>query len=258
MANAHQTSAADKIVVVCLCGDRAEEAEILSEKLNTQCLSDKCDDGRLMVVFSEEGVSLEQDGLSMMPDFSHVADRIKGGKLAHEMLVKAAKFKDAVPPLRGIDATAGLGEDGMILAAAGFEMTLYEYNPVIALLLKDALRRAAKNPQLAETVARMKVCEGDSIAAMKELDYKPQIVLLDPMFPKRDKSGLIKKKFQLLQQIESPCSTEQELLTAALSVAGRKVIIKRPLKGPYLGEVKPDYSLTGKAIRYDCHMIFEK
>ncbi|MDD6612733.1 MAG: hypothetical protein PUE91_11075 [Clostridiales bacterium] len=31
-----------------------------------------------------------------------------------------------------------------------------------------------------------------------------------------------------------------------------KVVIKRPLKGSYLADRKPSYSLKGKAIRYNC------
>ena len=42
-----------------------------------------------------------------------------------------------------------------------------------------------------------------------------------------------------------------ELLDAALAAHPRKVVIKRPPKGPYLAGKKPSYSLTGKAIRYD-------
>ncbi len=38
------------------------------------------------------------------------------------------------------------GRDGFLLAAQGYEVTLYEQNPVIAVLLKDALRRAKKHP----------------------------------------------------------------------------------------------------------------
>ena len=44
---------------------------------------------------------------------------------------------------RAVDATAGLGEDSLLLAAAGFEVTLCEADPVIAVLLEDALTRAA-------------------------------------------------------------------------------------------------------------------
>ena len=84
---------------------------------------------------------------------------------------------------------------------------------------------------------------------------KPDIILLDPMFPERQKSGLVKKKFQLLQKLESPAQDEKALLTAAMKVAPRKIIIKRPAKAPYLAGVKPSYSLQGSVIRIDCVVI---
>ena len=65
--------------------------------------------------------------------------------------------------LKAIDATAGMGEDGFLLAAYGYEVTLYEQNPVIAALLKDALRRARKHPVLKDIASRMKLVEGDSV-----------------------------------------------------------------------------------------------
>ena len=43
---------------------------------------------------------------------------------------------------------------------------------------------------------------------------------------------------------------------ASSSVPG-KIVIKRLLKGAYLASVKPDYSLTGKAVRYDCLVLPE-
>ena len=42
----------------------------------------------------------------------------------------------------------------------------------------------------------------------------PDVILLDPMFPERRKSALIKKKFQLLQKLERPCADGEELLSA--------------------------------------------
>ena len=59
------------------------------------------------------------------------------------------------------------------------------------------------------------------------------------------------KKFQLLHELERPCANPEELLEAALAARPRKVVVKRPVKGPYLADVKPSYSLTGKAVRFD-------
>ena len=40
-------------------------------------------------------------------------------------------------------------------------------------------------------------------------------------------------------------------MDAALAARPRKVVVKRPLKGSHLGDVKPSSSLTGKVVRYD-------
>ena len=61
----------------------------------------------------------------------------------------------------------------------------------------------------------------------------------------------VKKKFQLLHHLEQPCTDEESLVEAALAVHPRKVVIKRPVKGPLLAGVKPSYQLAGKAVRYD-------
>ena len=154
-------------------------------------------------------------------------------------------------PRTAFDATAGLGEDSLLLAAAGFEVTLYERDPVVYELLADGLRRAAAVPGLAEAVGRMKARRGDSVSALGELDAAPDVVLLDPMFPERRKSASVKKKLQMIQRLERPCENETSLLSAALGVHPRKVVIKRPAKGPWLAGAKPSYTVEGKAIRYD-------
>ena len=168
--------------------------------------------------------------------------------------MRAAKIKGKENAL-AVDATAGLGDDSLLLAAAGFRVRLYECDPVIAALLRDGLRRARLTddlPLLVEAAARMELFEEDSIQAMHHLPETPDVILLDPMFPKRQKSASIRKKFQLLQQLEKPCGDEEELLAAAIAAGPRKIVIKRPRKGPSLAGVTPDYVMEGSAIRYDC------
>ena len=217
----------------------------------------------LRLVLREDGLTLEGDGLSVRGDFNRLLPRISKNRIHSEILVKAAKLKNAGSHPVAFDATAGLGEDSFLLAAAGFHVVLFEYDPVIAALLSDALKRAKEDPALCEIAGRMEFHEGDSIAELKRLADGcfelhdadiPDIILLDPMFPERQKSALVKKKFQLLQRLESPCSDENGLLAAAEAVNPKKIIIKRPAKGPYLAGKKPDYSLRGKAVRYDCFL----
>ncbi|MCR5640676.1 MAG: class I SAM-dependent methyltransferase [Lachnospiraceae bacterium] len=204
----------------------------------------------LVLHFTPELVSLEQGNLEMHGDLTTMLPRIR--RLSQEMLVKAARIKDAEHPLVAIDATAGMGEDSLVLAAAGYQVKLFEYNPVIAALLQDSLRRAAFIPELEEVVARMEFVPGDSIAGIAASAGTVDLIYLDPMFPERQKSGLIKKKFQLMQQLERPCDDEEALFQSAYAAAPKKLVIKRPLKGPYLAGRKPGYTIKGKAIRYDC------
>lgn len=198
----------------------------------------------------ENGLSLVSGETAVSVDFSKLLRRTNQSNPHGELIVKAAKIKGNDNPTV-IDATAGLGEDSFILAAAGFRVTLCEYNPVICALLEDGIERAKKTPGLSQAANRMTVYKGDSIKYMFSLNKSPDVVVLDPMFTERQKSALVKKKFQLLQQLERPCSNEEELLSAAIGVNPRKIVIKRPLKGAFLAGRKPDYSLSGKAIRYD-------
>ena len=211
--------------------------------------------GGLELRWGDSGLSLVGDGMELRGDFSHMVRRLQPGRLQQELLVRAAKIKGAGERPFAVDATAGLGEDALLLAAAGFRVVLYERDPVIAALLRDALERAADVPELASAVSRMELREEDSIMALKCLPVLPDVVLLDPMFPERTKSASVKKKFQLLHKLERPCDDESALLGAAMEAKPRKIVVKRPPKGPYLAESKPAYSLAGKAVRYDVYVI---
>ena len=198
----------------------------------------------------ERGLALVGDGMELRGDFSQLLPRIRKDRLAGELLVRAAKVRGCAEPW-AIDATAGLGEDSFLLAAAGFRVSMYESDPTIAALVRDALARAQADPKLADIARRMELFEEDSIEAMTHLGDTPDVIYLDPMFPERRKSAAVKKKFQLIHHLEAPCQNEGALLAAAISAAPRKVVVKRPAKGPHLAGVKPSHSLAGKAVRYD-------
>ena len=239
----------DKIVVCLEKGGQRDMAESFARRTGFP-IGNKPGE-QLTVLFNSKGVSLTGFGLSYQGDFENMLHRVTNGRLQHEMLVRAAKSEK--PGRRAIDATAGMGEDAFLLAAQGYEVTLYEQNPVIASLLKDALRRARKHPILKEIAGRMKLMEGNSVECLPKLLDSVDVIYLDPMFPARQKSSLINKKLQLIQKLEPPCSTETELFDAAILAEPEKIIVKRPLKSEFLAGRKPSYTLNGKAIRYDCY-----
>lgn len=243
----------DKIVVCIGKGGQKDMAESFSRRTGSPIVNKPSN--YLTVLFDSRGVSLSGFGLSYQGDFENMLHRVTNGRLQHEMLAKAVKTDQE--NLKAIDATAGMGEDSLLLAACGYQVTLYEQNPVIAILLKDALRRAKKNTVLKDIVSRMQLVEGDSIEHLNKRLDPVDVIYLDPMFPGRQKSGLINKKLQLIQKLEPPCSEETALFDAAMAAQPSKIIVKRPLKSPYLDERVPSYSLKGKAIRYDCYSPYK-
>lgn len=238
----------DSLVVCIGKGGAKDVAEAISRRTNAP-LCDQPGDA-LTILVDKNGVSLQGYGLTFRGDFEEtMLHRITNGRLEHEMLVHVTRTKTPSP--KAIDATAGMGEDSILLAAAGYDVTLFEQNPVIAALLKDAIRRGKKNPALRPVLERMHLIEGNSIEHMNRMQDSPELIFLDPMFPSRQKSGLINKKLQLIQKLEHPCVEEEALLSAAMHLHPSKIVIKRPLKGANLAGVTPGYSVKGKAIRYD-------
>ena len=201
----------------------------------------------------EAGLALVRGDMALRCDFAQMLPRLRQDRLAHELLVRAARVRGVEAPT-ALDATAGLGEDSLLLAAAGFSVTLVEHDPVIAALLRDGLERASNEPQLEGVVARMTLVEGDSVEVLAGLAVAPDVVYLDPMFPAKRKDAATKKKLQLFQMLERPCGNEDDLMRAALAARPRKVVVKRPLKGPNLAGLKPSSTFAGKVVRYDVYV----
>ena len=208
----------------------------------------------LELVERPEGLTLSCGDMELRADLSRMLPRLRPHRLSRELLVRAARVRGCVASPRAVDATAGLGEDSLLLAAAGFEVTLFEHDAVIAALLADGLDRARRQPELAEAVGRMRLVVGDSVGGLHAMaaGASPDVVLLDPMFPTRRKGTATKKKLQMLRLLEAPAVDEEALLAAALAARPRKVVIKRPRTGPALAGRTPSYSLSGKVVRYDC------
>ncbi len=198
----------------------------------------------------EQGLALVADGVELRGDFARMLPRLRPDRLSKELLVRAARVRGVEKPV-AVDATAGLGEDSLLLAAAGFSVVLYERDAVIDALLEDALARALDDSRLVDVASRMTLVKGDSAKLLASMDISPDVVFLDPMFPERRRKAATNKKLQLFQRLERPCDNETELLQAAMATYPRKVVVKRPLKGPYLAGVKPSSSLMGKVVRYD-------
>lgn len=190
-------------------------------------------------------------------DFSSPANtyrRLHGGGRG-QPIAKAIGLKTYGLPLIVIDATAGLGQDAFVLACLGCNVTMLERSPVIAELLADALQRGLEDPQIQEYINNMHLIRGDSLEILRKLaPADPDVVYLDPMFPEREKSALVKQDIRTLKDIVGDDLDADNLLTIARKVATRRVVVKRPRTAPYLSGIKPHSEQVGKANRFDIYM----
>ncbi len=179
-----------------------------------------------------------------------VGHRFRAGEGRKQDLPKAVGFLSGVTP-EVVDATAGLGRDGFFLASLGARVTLIERSKEMHALLAEGLARAAaEGGRHAETVSRMTLLHGDSRLLLPEL--KPQVVLIDPMHPPRDKTALVKKEMRLIRDIVGPDTDSAELMQVALDAARYRVVLKWPLRGePIPGLRAPSHQVLGKSTRFD-------
>ena len=173
-----------------------------------------------------------------------------------QLIAKAVGLKKARQPLHVLDATAGLGQDAFVLASLGCRLTLFERSPVIHALLSDGLSRAALNEQSAPIVARMALQSGSSIDWLSQAGAgAADVIYLDPMFPHRDKSALVKKEMQVFRTVVGDDDDSPALLKAALAVATYRVVVKRPRKAEPVSGPEPTTRIEGKSSRYDIYSI---
>ncbi len=158
------------------------------------------------------------------------------------------------PQLRVIDATAGLGRDAFVLASLGAHVTLVERNPAVAALLADGLRRAALDAQTADWLpARMQLVHLSALQALGTLP-PADVVFLDPMFPPREKSALVKKEMRAFHDVVGADEDADALLAPALALATHRVVVKRPGYAGFLAGQKPTMSIEGKNNRFDVYV----
>lgn len=238
------------IPVVTEDASLAADAALLSEWLSQQTSVARLPDSVHLclteagpVLHSQLGqISIDWLGGSVVRRRQHV-----GG----ERLVKALGRRGA-DDVQVLDATAGLGRDGFLLACAGSRVTLLERNPILFVMLRWARDAALRDPDAAAAAGRIELVFGDSVRWMQTSAEAQDIVYLDPMFPDRSKSAAVKKEAKLLQMLtEGDDSSDETLLHAALDCAGQRVVVKRPLHAPALAGRKPDYSLAGRSTRFD-------
>lgn len=181
--------------------------------------------------------------------------RFGGGR--GQPLARAIGLKGGATPTV-LDATAGLGRDAFVLACLGCKVHLLERSPIASALLQDGLMRASSDPEIGAMVReRMTLSIGDALAFMHQISElaRPEAVYLDPMYPPRTKSAMVKKEMRAFHTLIGKDEDAPALLEMALKCARKRVVVKRPRLADAIAGPKPSMMIEGKNTRFDVYLV---
>jgi len=183
-----------------------------------------------------------------------VAQRAIKVSKSNEVVAKAIGCKSHYRP-KVLDATAGMGRDSLIMAMLGCQVVMHERNIAIYHLLNNALARLKQSPDFNTEISnRISLLHHNSI---NQLDTNDDIdvIYLDPMFPERKKSALVKKEMRLFKLLAGEDPDADELLLTSLNTKVKRVVVKRPKGAPCLANKKPSHEIVAKKFRYDVYLL---
>lgn len=256
--------------IYCSSSILVPQAQALSCELNKPLVKlppEKADAGQFILHLSDQGLALQATGKKaagpIMVDFVRGANAHRrqygGGK--GQMIAKAIGLKGSYRP-HVLDLTAGLGQDGFVLATLGCTMTWVERSGLVYQLLKDGLERAqlVLDDQLLSIVEQIELVHAQGTEYLQQLTSPVDIIYLDPMFPERKNKAEVNKSMKAFHQLVGEDNDAGELLSLALTKATYRVVVKRPRKAPSLDQQYPALSLPqpglvleGKSTRFDVY-----
>jgi len=249
------------ICIVCPDNTKQQQAKALATQSGLPLLGEKSDDFDLQLCFDDDYVELFDTALntSIYVDFVEgaLAHRQQFGGGRGQAIARAIGLKHGNTP-SVLDITAGLARDAFVLACMGCKITLVEQSLVLYTLIDDGIRRGLANPVSAEVLKNfMNLVYADSILCMEHMDREtmPDVIYIDPMYPERKKSALVKKDMQILQHLLGKDENAEALLKTALEYAGKRVVVKRPIHAEKVGDIKPSTSISSKKTRYDVYLV---
>jgi 16S rRNA (guanine1516-N2)-methyltransferase len=177
--------------------------------------------------------------------------RFGGGR--GEAVAKAVGIKgDYLPDV--VDATAGLGRDAFVLAALGCRVRMLERHSVVAALLDDGLQRGYQDAEIGGWLRqRLTLIHAASAQALSDITPAPDVVYLDPMYPHRQKSAMVKKEMRVFQSLVGADEDADALLEPARRLAKKRIVVKRPDYAPPLAGVVTQAAVVTKSHRFDIY-----
>ncbi len=256
------------LAVVCFSSLRRQQAKDFCLQNDLPLLKNKSAHYELQLLFYDDRIELYDRALntSIFIDFvsGALAHRHQFGGGRGQAIAKAIGLKSGTTP-KVLDTTAGLAGDAFVLATLGCTVTLLERSNIIFLLITDAIERASLSAAFlpiqqqgfnaincdANDYIKQALATNDSTPT----HVAPDVIYIDPMYPHRKKSSLVKKDMQILQRLHGADENAAELLANALLYAKKRVVVKRPIQAEPLTNKKPSTCIKSKKTRYDVYVI---
>lgn len=247
------------LCIVCEDESRKIQAQEFASENQLQLFSHRNDNFALQLVYGKELIELFDTQLhtSILVDFVNgaMAHRQKFGGGRGQAIAKAIGLKHGNTP-NVLDVTAGLARDAYILATLGCKVTLVEQSPILYTLIKDGIERAITSDEKTSAKNFTNLVHADSTLHIEHADPEtpPDVIYIDPMYPVRKKSALVKKDMQILQRLIGKNENAGTLLETALAYAKKRVVVKRPIHAEPINSIKPSTNVSSKKTRYDIYI----
>ena len=249
----------NSLCIICEHESKAVQAQQFASENKCHFFTERNTEYSLQLVYGENVIELFDTQLdtSIHVDFIQgaLAHREQFGGGRGQAIAKAIGLKHGKTPTV-LDATAGLARDAYILATLGCKVMLVEQSPILYTLIKDGIERALASDAEHSVKNFTNLIHADSVSYIKHADSEtpPDVIYIDPMYPERKKSALVKKDMQILHKLIGNTQKEDELLEAALGYAARRVVVKRPIHAKPINGKKPSVNISSKKTRYDIYI----
>ena len=211
-------------------------------------LSNQCIDKNLQLYFLKDQIYLlnskYKDPVKIYIDFNDPKFIEKNNQRLHDKKDVFWKvFSQSNSAI--LDCTAGFGRDSFLLDSMGHDVTMIENSPIVAMLLKNALRRSNN--------INIKLFFGNAYDYMKHSNEKYDYIYIDFMFEKLKNKSLSSKNDEALKMISFNDNDKNKIIQLAQTVSNKKVIVKEP-RNTASDILKPNYIIKTKLLKYNIYL----
>ena len=187
-----------------------------------------------------------------LADAAELADRQAGGR--RSPLARAFGLHRH-PPMRILDATAGLARDAATLASLGCDVTAIERQAALYALIADATQQIDESGSAPGWWPHWQPpihADAGSWLAGQTDPTAFDAIYIDPMFASPRRKSAPQKALVWLSELAGHDHDAPEVLDIARRCAIRRVVVKQHARAEPMAP--PDLQIRGRAIRFDIYL----